>query len=313
MKERVIRKKSMLRRGADMLVKSKISKIASLVMALLIVVAMTPQIGPKAHAATTGKIGGPNVLKSGVNTADAKLVKMGDRYWYVIGYDGTGIAAGSGEISFLSKDNIKLAPFDKNYDIVYNSSNLKKEIESYINENFSAGEKSAIAARDLSAVTIKENENVNWWENNYQTVDSVVNVAVNGALLWPLSAKEAVALNASIRKTGVEYWLRSLGVPEDEEYVWYGLEEFDVYTILPGMAIVTADGKVEIQDDNTSYWKGIRPAFKLNKSDIVMVSEATGSKDSAEDGTLAEAGAVTAKNLKLTVKDNAHKNFYVNP
>ena len=313
MKERVIRKKSMLRREADILVKSKISKIASLVMALLIVVAITPQIGPKAHAATTGKIGGPNVLKSGVNTADAKLVKMGDRYWYVIGYDGTGIAAGSGEISFLSKDNIKLAPFDKNYDIVYNSSNLKKEIESYINENFSAGEKSAIAARDLSAVTIKENENVNWWENNYQTVDSVVNVAVNGALLWPLSAKEAVALNASIRKTGVEYWLRSLGVPEDEEYVWYGLEEFDVYTILPGMAIVTADGKVEIQDDNTSYWKGIRPAFKLNKSDIVMVSEATGSKDSAEDGTLAEAGAVTAKNLKLTVKDNAHKNFYVNP
>ena len=59
----------------------------------------------------------------------------------------------------------------QNYDIVYNSSNLKKEIESYINENFSAGEKSAIAARDLSAVTIKENENVNWWENNYQTVD----------------------------------------------------------------------------------------------------------------------------------------------
>ena len=148
MKERVIRKKSMLRREADILVKSKISKIASLVMALLIVVAITPQIGPKAHAATTGKIGGPNVLKSGVNTADAKLVKMGDRYWYVIGYDGTGIAAGSGEISFLSKDNIKLAPFDKNYDIVYNSSNLKKEIESYINENFSAGEKSAIAARD---------------------------------------------------------------------------------------------------------------------------------------------------------------------
>lgn len=313
MKERVIRKKSMWRREADMLVKSKISKITALVMALLVVLAMTPQIGPKAHAATTGKIGGPNVLKSGVNTADAKLVKMGDRYWYVIGYDGTGVAAGSGEISFLSKDNIKLAPFDKNYDIVYNSSNLKKEIESYINENFSAGEKSAIAARDLSAVTIKENENVNWWENNYQTVDSVVNVAVNGALLWPLSAKEAVALNASIRKTGVEYWLRSLGVPEDEEYVWYGLEEFDVYTILPGMAIVTADGKVEIQDDNTSYWKGIRPAFKLNKSDIVMVSEATGSKDSAEDGTLAEAGAVNAKNLKLTVKDDAHKNFYANP
>ena len=302
-----------LRREANMLAKSKAAKITALVMALLVLVAMMPQIGQKAHAASAGKLSGPEVLKSGVNTADAKLVKMGDRYWYVIGYDGTGVAAGSGEVSFLSKDNIKLTPFDKGYDIVYNTSNLKKDIEAYVNEKLSAGEKSAIAARDLSAVTIKENENVNWWENNYQTVDSVVNVAVKGALLWPLSAKEAVALNASIRKTGGDYWLRSLGVPEDEEYVWYGLEEFDVYTILPGMAIVNADGNVAIQDDNTSYWKGMRPAFKLNKSDIVMVSDATGSKDSAEDGTLTGAGAVTAKNLKLTVKDDTHNNFYVNP
>lgn len=273
--------------------------------------------GTKAFAEpSSGKmIAGAEALKEGVNTENARLVHYGDRYWYVIGYDREGVAAGSGEITLLSKDSIKSTAFDKNYSAVYSSSNLKKEIEEYTNDKLSAGEKSVIVSRDLSAINARAKGDLKWWFNNFRTVDEVLDNRVEGAMLWPLSAKEATEVNENIRKTGTGYWLRSLGVPEYEERYWYGLEEFDVYVVPAAMATVWDDGSVDIQaeKENTTYWHGMRPAFKLNKNNIVMVSAATGGKESEEDGTLTEAGAVTEKNLKLTLKDDAHKDFYVNP
>lgn len=273
--------------------------------------------GTKAFAEpSSGKmIAGAEALKEGVNTDNAHLVHYGDRYWYVIGYDREGVAAGSGEVTLLSKDSIKSTAFDKNYSAVYSSSNLKNDIEAYTNEKLSAGEQSAIASRDLSAIKARAKGDLKWWFNNFRTVDEVLDNPVEGAMLWPLSAKEATEVNENIRKTGTGYWLRSLGVPEYEERYWYGLEEFDVYVVPAAMATVWDDGSVDIQaeKENTTYWHGMRPAFKLNKNNIVMVSAASGGKESEEDGTLTETGAVTEKNLKLTVKDDAHKDFYVNP
>ena len=279
--------------------------------------AFAPRIGTEVYAeSSSGKmIAGTEVLKNGVNTADAKLVHYGDRYWYVIGYDGEGVASGSGKITLLSKNSIKSTPFDKDYNAVYSSSNLKKDIEAYAKENLSAGEKSAIAPRDLSAINARKKGDYEWWFNNFRTVDEVLDDPVQGAMLWPLSAKEACEVNAGIRKIENEYWLRSLGVPECKVYQWYGLEDYDLVVISSAMATVWADGSVDIQaeKENTTYWKGMRPAFNLKKSDIVMVSAATGGKESAEDGILTEAGEVTEKNLKLTLKDDVHKDFYVNP
>lgn len=273
--------------------------------------------GTKAFAEpSSGKmIAGAEALKEGVNTENARLVHYGDRYWYVIGYDREGVAAGSGEITLLSKDSIKSTAFDKDYKAVYSSSNLKKEIEAYTNDKLSAGEKSVIVSRDLSAINARAKGDLKWWFNNFRTVDEVLDNPVERAMLWPLSAKEATEVNENIRKTGTGYWLRSLGVPEYEERYWYGLEDFDVYVVPAAMATVWDDGSVDIQaeKENTTYWHGMRPAFKLNKNNIVMISAATGGKESEEDGTLTETGAVTEKNLKLTVKDDAHKSFYVNP
>ena len=288
-----------------------------LLLMLLTSLGLAPEIREEAYAETSSgvMIGGPDSLKEGVNTENARLVHYGDRYWYVIGYDREGVAAGSGEITLLSKDSIKSTPFDKNYNAVYSSSNLKNDIEAYANEKLSAGERSAIASRDLSAIKARQQGDLKWWFENFRTVDEVLDNPVQGAMLWPLSAKEASAVNANIRKTGTEYWLRTLGVPEYEERYWYGLEEFDVVVIPAAMATVWADGSVDIQaeKENTTYWHGMRPAFKLNKNDIVMVSAASDGKESEEDGTLTEAGAVTEKNLKLTLKDYVHKDFYVNP
>ena len=115
--------------------------------------------GTKAFAEpSSGKmIAGAEALKEGVNTDNAHLVHYGDRYWYVIGYDREGVAAGSGEVTLLSKDSIKSTAFDKNYSAVYSSSNLKNEIEAYTNEKLSAGEKSAIASRDKVSGTLMMN------------------------------------------------------------------------------------------------------------------------------------------------------------
>ena len=288
-----------------------------LMLMLLTSLGLAPEIREEAYAETSSSvmIGGPDSLKEGVNTENARLVHYGDRYWYVIGYDREGVAAGSGEITLLSKDSIKITPFDKNYNAVYSSSNLKNDIEAYASEKLSAGERSAIASRDLSAINARQQGDLKWWFENFRTVDEVLDNPVQGAMLWPLSAKEASAVNANIRKTGSEYWLRSLGAPEYQERYWYDWEDFDVVVIPAAMATVWADGSVDIQaeKENTTYWKGMRPALKLKKSNVMMVSDAVGGKKSAENGTLSDAGAITTKEVKLTLKDDAHKNFYVNP
>ena len=226
----------------------RIISVLMLLLMLLTSLGLAPEIREEAYAETSSSvmIGGPDSLKEGVNTENARLVHYGDRYWYVIGYDREGVAAGSGEITLLSKDSIKSTPFDKNYNAVYSSSNLKNDIEAYTNEKLSAGERSAIASRDLSAINARQQGDLKWWFENFRTVDEVLDNPVQGAMLWPLSAKEASAVNAGIRKTGTEYWLRTLGVPEYQERYWYGLEEYDLVVIPAAMATVWADGSVDI-------------------------------------------------------------------
>lgn len=294
--------------------------VLSVAVMIVTAVAFVAVFGTEAYAASSNGMinAGADVLKNGTNTKDAQLVHMGDRYWYVIGYDKEGVAAGSGEMSLLSKESIKSTPFDKNYKTVYNSSNLKNDIEAYINEKFSDGEKSAIAARELPAVTLKQTGNYDWWENNYHTIDAVMDEPVHGALLWPLSAKEAGALNGDIRKTepAGDYWLRSLGVPEYEEWVWYGLEEFDVYTTPAAMAIVNAGGNVIIQGEkeNTTWWKGMRPAFKLKKSDVILTTAPNG-KISGDGGALThcQESSYDDNKWKLTLRDESRNSFHVDP
>lgn len=293
--------------------------VLSVAVMIVTAVAFVAVFGTEAYAASSNGMinAGADVLKNGTNTKDAQLVHMGDRYWYVIGYDKEGVAAGSGEMSLLSKESIKSTPFDKNYKTVYNSSNLKNDIEAYINEKFSDGEKSAIAARELPAVTLKQTGNYDWWENNYHTIDAVMDEPVHGALLWPLSAKEAGALNGDIRKTeSGDYWLRSLGVPEYEEWVWYGLEEFDVYTTPAAMAIVNAGGNVAIQGEkeNTTWWKGMRPAFKLKKGDVILTTAPNG-KLSGDDGSLTpcQESSYSDNKWKLTLRDEGRNSFHVDP
>ena len=123
-----------------------LGRILSIMTAAIMAVTsfgVVSDFGMKAFAApSSGKmIAGADALKEGVNTENARLVHYGDRYWYVIGYDREGVAAGSGEIILLSKDSIKSTAFDKNYNAVYSSSNLKNEIEAYTNEKLSAGER----------------------------------------------------------------------------------------------------------------------------------------------------------------------------
>lgn len=300
--------------------KHMLGRILSIMTATIMAVTsfgFVPESVMKAFAApSSGKMfAGPEGLKEGMNTENAKLVHFGDRNWCAIGYDGEGVAAESGEVSFLSEDGIKSINFGNASDESYVNSTLKTEIEKYANDSFSDKEKAVIAPRDLAAVTEDDTGDVTWWVNNYQSVDAVYGEnTISGAKLWPLSAKEACALNATLRKTGTDYWLGTPGRVGYWDYYYYGMMNKEYYYVNPAMAIVNADGNVAIQKDNLTYWKGMRPAFKMKTDDIVLVSPATGGKYSAEDGTLSAPEPITGKKVKLTVKDESYgDDLRINP
>ena len=146
---------------------------------------------------------GAAVLETTSNTADAQIVHFGgDKEWYVIGYGGSGVASASGNMTLIAKDNLKTGvQFNPNYSAAganhYNSSTLKTEVEAIAN---TLPEKAYIATRDLAVGTY-----------NGINTDGVAGTEVDGAILWPLSTKEADGMNQELRKAGDYCWLRSPG------------------------------------------------------------------------------------------------------
>lgn len=264
-----------------------VNSILSVFLVLLLVSAMVPQLGSVAYAQEPGeKYLGPAYLGRDVNTPSARVVKIGGKYWYVIGYNGTGVASEKGEVVLLMDESLGSAPYDSK-NLKYKGSKLQNTIDNYINESFTAAEKGAIIPRQLKAMNV-DSHNDDWWWDNCQNVDEVPYEGVT-ALAWPLSAKEACAVNKNLRNIHQQYWLRSLGTVPTWDW------DYDYYRTDYLMSIVWEDGDVDIQDwaENISYWKGVRPALKLKMEDIVFTT------------------SDNPRSSRLTLKDDAHKNFSV--
>ena len=237
---------------------------------------------------------GADVLGDGRNTENAKTVMFGGKSWRVIGYKGHGVASERVNMTLLSSEilgHLHFGPEDNNS---YADSELKTKIDE-ISGALTDGEKSAVPGRTLTSGTY----------TGYDT-DCIAGAEVNDALMWPLSIKEANALNSTLRLAFHQddthwqrrtWWLRSPGSYSKD------------------IAIVFNDGRVfEEGYPSQSQYFGVRPAFNV-KLGAVLFSSAAGGKVSGAEGSdaLKEVGKASGDTWKLTLKDNSRSGFTAQP
>ena len=230
-----------------------------------------------------------SVLSKNANSANAPTVYFGQDHennpgaWRVIDYDGNSAAGTAGNMTLLAANNMGLSKFGASN--AYADSALKEAIDA-LADKLTAKETDAVEKRTLAS-------------GNYdgENTDGVAGPAVSNAVFWPLSSKEANAVNNDLRVVDPEHpgwassywWLRS----PDEDY---------------STAFVAGRGEVRYYGGySTSKEFGVRPAFDLNLDSVLFASAAVGGKP---DGGLQPVSPnYTGNEWKLTLYDSKRNNF----
>jgi len=236
-----------------------------------------------------------SVLSKNVNTATAPTVYFGQNHennpaaWRVIGYDGSGVTSSKGDITLLAAGAMGVIPFvDTILNNEYAPSNLKATIDA-LAEKLTTEENAAVKKRTLTSGSY-DGENT----------DCVAGGQVDNAVFWPLSAKEAIAVNNDLRALNPAHpnwvdsgwWLRS---PGSDKY---------------RLAVVRSEGSVQYSGFSVLIFNNhrtVRPAFNLNLNSVLFASAAVGGKP---DGGLAEVSKYSGNEWKLTLLDS-RRNFAV--
>lgn len=232
---------------------------------------------------------GTDALSKNVNTATAPTVYFGQDHennpgaWRVIDYDGNSAAGIAGNMTLLAANNMGLSKFGASN--AYADSALKEAIDA-LADKLTAKETDAVEKRTLASGNYDE-----------ENTDGVAGPAVSNAVFWPLSSKEANAVNNDLRVVDPEHpgwassywWLRS----PDEDY---------------STAFVAGRGEVRYYGGySTSKEFGVRPAFDLNLDSVLFASAAVGGKP---DGWLQPVSPnYTGNEWKLTLYDSKRNDF----
>ena len=226
-----------------------------------------------------------DTLNKTVNRASAPIVYFGQNQenkpaaWRVIGYDGNGVAAAAGKTTLFAADNMGLTKIGSN--AAYADSDLKVAIDAL------AGK---LTAAEMSAVEKRTLESGSYDRENTDCVDGS---AVNDAVFWPLSSKEANAVKSDLRVADPEH-------PDWASSFWWLRSPSE----LPNAAAYV-DGNGNIQyhgmyDFRSEY--GVRPAFNLNSDSVLFASAAVGGKP---DGGLTAVSEYSGNEWKLTLLDSS--------
>ena len=276
-------------------------RILSILLTLCMTLCLTPisvfaeEVGTEGSAAIQLGADALSVLSKNVNTATAPTVYFGQNHennpaaWRVIGYDGSGVTSSKGDITLLAAGAMGVIPFvDTILNNEYAPSNLKTAIDA-LAEKLTTEENAAVKKRALTS-------------GNYdgENTDCVAGGQVDNAVFWPLSAKEAIAVNNDLRAldpahpnwvtTG--WWLRS---PGSDKY---------------RLAVVRSEGSVQYSGFSVLIFNNhrtVRPAFNLNMNSVLFASAAVGGKP---DGGLTEVSKYSGNEWKLTLLDS-RRNFAV--
>ena len=236
---------------------------------------------------------GADTLNKTVNTEIAPTVYFGQDHennpaaWRVIGYDGNGVTSAQGDMTLLAASNmssgLQFADFGASNE--YAPSNLKTAIDA-LAEKLTTEENTAVKKRTLTSGNYNE-----------ENTDCVAGAQVDNTVFWPLSSKEAIAVNHDLRIADPEHpswasscwWLRSPGYSNHDA------------------ATVRGDGSVVYYGNAINNWWCVRPAFKLNLNSVLFASAAVGGKP---DGGLTEVSKYSGNEWKLTLLDSS-RNFAV--
>ena len=232
---------------------------------------------------------GTDALSKNVNTATAPTVYFGQDHennpgaWRVIDYDGNSAAGIAGNMTLLAANNMGLSKFGASN--AYADSALKEAIDA-LADKLTAKETDAVEKRTLASGNYDE-----------ENTDGVAGPAVSNAVFWPLSSKEANAVNNDLRVVDPEHpgWASS--------YWWLRSPDEDDST-----AYVAGRGEVRYYGGySTSKEFGVRPAFDLNLDSVLFASAAVGGKP---DGGLQPVSPnYTGNEWKLTLYDSKRNNF----
>ena len=276
-------------------------RILSILLTLCMMLCLTPisvfaeEVGAGGSAAIQLGADALSVLSKNVNTATAPTVYFGQNQenkpaaWRVIGYDGSGVTSSQGDITLLAAGAMGVIPFvDTILNNEYAPSNLKTAIDA-LAAKLTTEENAAVKKRALTSGSY-DGENT----------DCVAGGQVDNTVFWPLSAKEAIAVNNDLRAldpahpnwvtTG--WWLRS---PGSDKY---------------HLAVVRSEGSVQYSGYSVlifNNYRTVRPAFNLNMNSVLFASAAVGGKP---DGGLTEVSKYSGNEWKLTLLDS-RRNFAV--
>ena len=232
-----------------------------------------------------------SVLSKNANSANAPTVYFGQNHennpaaWRVIGYDGSGVASSQGDITMLAAYNMGWTMFGESN--AYADSDLKEAVDTLAGK-LTAKETDAVEKRTLASGSY-EGENT----------DCVAGPAVSNAVFWPLSSKEACAVNDNLRIVDPEHmgWLSSF-------WLLRSPSAFD-----SNVTYVEGDGVVKFNYSVYGIYQelGVRPAFSLNLDSVLFTSAAVGGKP---DGGLQPVSQnYTGNEWKLTLYDSKRNNF----
>ena len=276
-------------------------RILSILLTLCMMLCLTPisvfaeEVGTEGSAAIQLGADALSVLSKNVNTATAPTVYFGQNHennpaaWRVIGYDGSGVTSAQGDITLLAEGNMGVIPFvDTILNNEYAPSNLKTAIDA-LAEKLTTEENAAVKKRALTSGSY-----------NGENTDCVAGGQVDNAVFWPLSTKEAIAVNNDLRALDpahpnwvtTTWWLRS---PGSNKY---------------HVAVVSSDGSVQYSGISILKMNNhltVRPAFNLNLNSVLFASAAVGGKP---DGGLTEVPEYSGSEWKLTLLDSS-RNFAV--
>ena len=276
-------------------------RILSILLTLCMTLCLTPisvfaeEVGAGGSAAIQLGTDALSVLSKNVNTATAPTVYFGQNHennpaaWRVIGYDGSGVTSSKGDITLLATGAMGVIPFvDAILNNEYAPSNLKATIDA-LAEKLTTEENAAVKKRTLTSGSY-DGENT----------DCVAGGQVDNAVFWPLSAKEAIAVNNDLRALEPAHpnwvtsgwWLRS---PGSDKY---------------RLAVVRSEGSVQYSGFSVLIFNNhrtVRPAFNLNLNSVLFASAAVGGKP---DGGLTPIPEYSGNEWKLTLLDS-RRNFAV--